>query len=210
MSEEQAGAAVEQAWARVEAWLRRYGPRTFAALEPPATDVDILQMEEVLGGSLPAQLEVWWRTANGVSDLRPGPGGFLIPERWTPYSTRASLATWRARIAAQWSVWPEPEHVDYSAGLDRLRQLPAGTPTSMWLWLPEWLPLAGDGPHLFVDCRSGPLRGCVMVDDETEGQRGPLWPSVAAMFADVADRLEAAAAEELDDEPEIGRWRLPL
>lgn len=79
----------------------------------------------------------------------------------------------------------------------------------MWLWLPEWPPFAGDGPDLFVDCRPGPLRGCVMVDYETEGQHGPLWPNVAAMFEEVADRLEGAAAEGLDDDPEIGRWILP-
>lgn len=43
----------------------------------------------------------------------------------------------------------------------------------MWLWLPDWLPIAGHGVSLFVDCRPGPLHCCLMVDYESMGRQGP-------------------------------------
>ncbi len=65
----------------------------------------------------------------------------------------------------------------------------------MWpdRFIPELLPIAmnGGGDSLVVDLRPGEHRGAVFFwDHEKWGLEEPLWPSVSAMLADVADALE--------------------
>ena len=74
----------------------------------------------------------------------------------------------------------------------QLEAQPAGTVAGMFL--PSFIPIAEDqsGDDMFVDTRSGKLRGCVteLVKGNADTW-GPKWPSVTAMLADLAEGLHA-------------------
>jgi hypothetical protein len=70
------------------------------------------------------------------------------------------------------------------------------------MFLPSFVPIAEDqsGADMFVDTRSGGLRGCVTEFVKGDAYNwGPRWPSVGAMLADVADPLHASTP--------LGSWQ---
>lgn len=88
---------------------------------------------------------------------------------------------------------------------------PAGSGSDEWIWLPVWLPITFEPDALFVDCRPGDLRGCVMGSVERGGQYGPIWQSTSAMWADVAARLEEVDLREMQRSTHLnpGKWQMP-
>ncbi|WP_435972140.1 SMI1/KNR4 family protein [Streptomyces sp. Qhu_M48] len=66
---------VEDAWNRVDAWLREHAPRTFATLQPPAHDEEIVAAQEELGVIFPPDLVASLLRHNGAMD---GTDAFLF------------------------------------------------------------------------------------------------------------------------------------
>jgi cell wall assembly regulator SMI1 len=90
-------------------------------------------------------------------------GSWLLPPGFGPYGVEAALGSRRAWLEASEGAWP-----------------------------PLWLPIAGDGggDDLFVDLRAGPEFGGVGMFRHDEWEyRGPRWPSVTAMFTEIAEVL---------------------
>ncbi|MFF5336820.1 SMI1/KNR4 family protein [Streptomyces sp. NPDC013181] len=57
---------VQEAWDRIDAWLREHAPRTFATLRPPAEPEEIAAAERELGLAFPAELVASLRRHNGA------------------------------------------------------------------------------------------------------------------------------------------------
>jgi cell wall assembly regulator SMI1 len=111
---------------------------------------------------------------------------------------------------------PPPLAAQWEQLMRGCRGDPAGTlyPAEAGLrWLPEWLPVAGDGGGggLFVDLRTGPRHGCVVAYTRTGQGPAPVWPGVREMLTDVADRFQSLDLASYDDGEQVvvGRWTLP-
>jgi cell wall assembly regulator SMI1 len=189
-------ATVPAAIDRIDGWLRERAVRAHDAVSPAADEADLRAAEVTVGRPLPADLRLWWSYADGMDELRDG--GSLIPPGFMPLSVRGAL---RNRVMLEEitrDTWPSSASELESYVSEQVRE-PAGTPGQHWL--PAWLPVAHDrgGTDMFVDLRAGSLHGCVTVFRMEFGtEPEPMWPSVAVMLGDIADRLERGEAE-VDD-----------
>ncbi|MFE7356602.1 SMI1/KNR4 family protein [Streptomyces sp. NPDC057543] len=59
---------VQDSWNRIDAWLREHAPRTFATLQPPAGDEEIVAAQEELGVTFPPDLVASLLRHNGAVD----------------------------------------------------------------------------------------------------------------------------------------------
>jgi cell wall assembly regulator SMI1 len=171
--------SVDESWDRIVRWLDRYAPAVAAAVGPPASTDDIAAVEAALDVPVPADLAAWWRRANGV------PRTSLLPPFYGPHPIVEAMESRRILLEVQGCYGDDP---DDAQELAEMAAEPAGTPGGQWLSV--WLPIAGGGYELFVDLRPGPAHGCVMSYDSEGGAAPPLWPSVTAMLADVAEAME--------------------
>lgn len=64
---------VQDSWTRIDAWLRKHAPRTFATLRPPAGDKEIAAAQEELGVTFPPDLVASLLRHNGALE---GPEAF--------------------------------------------------------------------------------------------------------------------------------------
>ncbi|WP_460353841.1 SMI1/KNR4 family protein [Actinoallomurus acanthiterrae] len=171
---------VQSSWDRISTWLRAHSPTTAEAVNAPATDKAIEAAERAVGVPLPADLRAWYRAADGM-DRYSHPGA-LLPPRYASCPLEEALDTHRFRWDTDDEAWGEEADVDAA---------PAGTTGRRWSR--HWLPIAKDVGFVtvFVDLRDGPFRGCVMEYDKYEAAyERPVWPSVSAMLAEVADALD--------------------
>jgi cell wall assembly regulator SMI1 len=175
---------VDDSWHRIVAWLRAHAPLMADDLNPTADARTLAEAAAAVGVPLPADLVAWWRRADGMR--QPRSAGTLLPPHFVPLSVGQALRSRRTWLDVADDT-PHPA--------DAALPGPAGTPWNVWL--PVWLPIASDGGggELFVDLRSGEAHGCVMAFDKVDAATSPpVWPSVRAMLADVADALEFATA----------------
>lgn len=105
-------------------------------------------------------------------------------------------------LVERWQTWQERCRRDPAAAL-----YPGEASV---LWIPEWLPIAGDGAGggLFVDLRSGPHRGCVVRFNDTGHEATPEWTDSEAMLTHVANALESLPMDT-GGATVIGAWRVP-
>jgi cell wall assembly regulator SMI1 len=214
-----AAADVDTSWTRIEAWLSRYAPGFRAALNPPA-DRDVIQrVEREIGVELPADLVAWWRGADGVDHNRvtsPRHLGDLIPDFCNPLSVAEALEYRDMNMRVAREVCPPELRSELEAWTARCSQDPAGTlypNDASGAWPPTWLPIASDygGGGLFADLRTGPLHGCLVHYDRMGHADTSAWPSIAALWAHVADVLETVTEEDFEagNEVKIGYWAVP-
>jgi cell wall assembly regulator SMI1 len=189
---------VRASWARIVNWCHDHAPETAAAIRPPADAALLRQAEQATSGSWPEDLRTWYTLADGT---QPTPAGYLLPF-YCPLPLHS--------VMSHWSMWQEiwagmiasSPHQDAEDHYDiaRLEAQPAGT--TAWMFLPSYVPITEDqmGDDMFVDTRSGRLRGCVteFVKGDLDTW-GPKWLSVTAMLADLADGLHAGRP--------VGRWQ---
>ncbi|GAA2476290.1 SMI1/KNR4 family protein [Winogradskya humida] len=200
---------VDDAWNRVESWLRLNAPAVWRRLGPPATDAELAEVEQVHGVRLPGDLAAWWQRSNGIIG-DPVTIATIILGTHTPASTHDSIA--RDVFGMDLTKQQARDDADYRSGLETYRSDSAGWANDEWVWLNEWITIGLDSDSLFVDCRSGAHHGCVMTAFRDGGQIGPRWPSITAMWTEIADLLESVNARdkpemiELDDGQE---WWIP-
>ncbi|MET9406246.1 SMI1/KNR4 family protein [Streptomyces sp. NPDC002935] len=193
-----AGEPFDVLWSRIERRLARSAPACHARLNPPADPAALLRAEQETGRPLPGGLAAWWRAADGVSPARPSLGEApfrLLPYGCDPYPVAEALTRRKLYLRSSHDTVPPPLAAALEAWLARCGQDPAGTyyPYDVTpLWLPQWLPVGGDGlgGGLFVDLRAGDQYGCVVRHGTTSHGPNPSWPSIETLLAHVADTLE--------------------
>ncbi|GAA3648584.1 SMI1/KNR4 family protein SUKH-1 [Lentzea atacamensis] len=181
-------------WTGIESWAREKAPKLYAALLPPASEADIAAAEETLGFPLPADLVTWWRQFGGIAETYTH--WPIVPPHWQPHGLDDALRLRTQMIEAISGIaFATPdEEKDFEATALRAS---AGTPC-VDLWLPAWLPVAGDGAgyELFVDLRAGARHGCVMEWGKYSGADGePVWPNVTAMLDETLRALGGSREE---------------
>ncbi|TLS44239.1 hypothetical protein FE633_20960 [Streptomyces montanus] len=209
-----------EAWSRIDAWLARHAPGYRAHLNAPVVAEELRQAERQLGVVFSPDLTAWWSRMNGLApDARSGAPsyqGHLLPEYNDPYPLAQVLERRALHLEAVGETVPPSLADQLAAWLTRCGEDPAGTlypDEASAVWLPQWLPLAGDGMGggLFTDLRPGELHGCVVRFTRTGHAAEPEWTSVAGMLTFVADALSDVAPDngDLGDGTHIGRWPVP-
>ncbi|ASO22664.1 cell wall assembly regulator SMI1 [Actinoalloteichus hoggarensis] len=167
-------------WNRILQWSARYAPGTHAQLADGASGADIDAAEREFGFEVNPELRSWWSVCGGTRELRFAE---VFPPFYTPCGPAESARSWLVSKQVWRESWEQPD-----AG--RL----AGSRAHGYH--PRFVPIAFDGmgDHLVVDLRPGPLRGAVAEwDHELCHVEEPRWPSLAALFADVAEALETGS-----------------
>ncbi|MER7645488.1 SMI1/KNR4 family protein [Streptomyces sp. NPDC126522] len=185
-------------WSRIERWLARNAPDSHSRLNPPADPAALRQAERQTGRPLPEGLAAWWSAADGITPAQPAGGETpfrLFPYRCDPYPLAEALERRNLYLHSLRATVPPPLADAMEEWLTRCGRDRAGTYYSRDaapLWLPQWLPVGGDGMGggLFVDLRAGDQYGCVVRHGTTSHDPEPSWPSIEALLAQVLHRLE--------------------
>jgi cell wall assembly regulator SMI1 len=193
---------VQESWAEIVAWCRQYAPNTANAIRAPANPAVLREVQASTIDEWPEDLHVWYTLMDGT---QRSPAGYVLPG-YCPMpldAVRSQWSRWRKSLEAIAASPPDeaserrlhalggvPERtVDAIA---RVESEPAGSVASVFL--SSFIPIAEDqsGSDMFVDTRTGPLYGCVTEFFKGNADfAGPVWSSVSAMLADVADGLRA-------------------
>ncbi|MEU6549281.1 SMI1/KNR4 family protein [Streptomyces sp. NPDC046915] len=175
-------AAVENSWARIDAWLARHAPVSHTRLRPPAAASDIEAAERALGVAFHPDLRASLRCHDGV-ELEDGAP---VLAYYGPPSRVADIvrSTEFLREIGE-DVEPSEALEEDDEDYDELAEY----------WHHDWLLItlgigrqSSDG--LFLSCRPGPNWGRVgRYFDEYAPGFTP-WPSLRHALADYADALE--------------------
>jgi cell wall assembly regulator SMI1 len=159
-------ARVDQAWTRIERWLRAHAPASARALRPGASAARIDELQRRMSVAFPPDLVASLRRHDGVADM-----GFALPPFYLPESVD--------RIFGDWQV-----NCSVTAEL-------GGRELNGW-WHRGFVPFAADGSggNLVVDQRPGG-HGRVGETDPESGSSFERWPaSVAELLESTAKALE--------------------
>ncbi|MFI5998686.1 SMI1/KNR4 family protein [Streptomyces sp. NPDC051362] len=163
---------VQSSWARIDTWLRRNAPVTFAELAPPAAPGEIAAAQAELGVRFPAELLESLACHNGAERYSG-----VLPDN-APLSVAEMVELWRLRV----EISNEDDDPQESFDEDE-----------PW-WHPEWIPWAATDGHVqVIDMRTGPEQGRIGSaphDDSGQFGDGLGWSSLGAYLHQVAEALE--------------------
>ncbi|MER5888051.1 SMI1/KNR4 family protein [Streptomyces sp. NPDC001941] len=168
-------------WTRIEEWLGRHAPRTFAALGPPAERSAITAAEQRIGQPFPEPLVESLLRHDGMGHYD------LLPPLWSLLDVEGITRAWQIRMNIIGAA-DEPEADDDD---------PEGE-YGPW-WHGQWIPFAfdGAGDYLILDQRPHRLRGRIGHADHETGcsfRRHPMWASLPALLEATAGALERGTA----------------
>ena len=172
--------SVEQNWLRLHDWCLREAPITAAAIDPPADQSVVDEIEASTGRKWPTELRTWFGLQNG------NPGGrhsaLIFPE-YQPLPLDRVTSVW-ASMTAMWA-----DTTEAVGGLSLLDE-PAGEVSGTYLsaYIPIVCNIQGD--FLFVDTRAGESSGCVRGFTGEDNDQGQSWPSIDALLEEVVASLE--------------------
>jgi cell wall assembly regulator SMI1 len=160
---------VNEAWARIEAWLERHAPASAAVLAPLADPAEIAAAQVTLGLAFPAELVESLRRHNGLLEWAN-----ILPEN--PPLSVAGIVEHRQMC------------MDVAEGIDGLT--PARPGDEPW-WHELWLPFAGsDGDSQVIDLRPGPEYGRLgWAIHDNGGYFDGAWPTLGAYLTEAAEAL---------------------
>jgi cell wall assembly regulator SMI1 len=176
---------VDDLWRSIMEWLRSHAPATAAGIRPPATDAALSSVIAALERPLPADLQRWWRLADGMTRGVLDP---LIPSIYTPLPLADALEIRQFSLKLEDDIMGSVEVLDGDQ-VDESYDM-AGPPC--YGFHPLFVPIAEDhcGDTMFVDLREGSQHGCIGVwDPESDWDDGVCWESVTDMLTDVRDAL---------------------
>jgi cell wall assembly regulator SMI1 len=168
-----------ESWDRIRAALSACAPLTDATVRAPAVAGAVSDAQSAMDQTFPDGLMTQLLLFDGL-ELNPVTGA-LLPPFFVPASLQRIRTLWQTRQANP------PIHRGTSI---------AGAPCREFH--PLLVPIAEDttGDLLVTDNRPGKLQGCVLAWSKVDGFSGsPIWPSLEAMWADVARALETGTAE---------------
>lgn len=168
--------AVQASWAQLDTWLKTHWPAGYADLNPPASDADILALEQALGARLPADYVASLKVHNGQA----GKGGGLIDN--------ADLLSTTA-VLQEWNVWKEL----FDGGEFRTYHSRPDAGVKAGWWNPAWVPIThnGAGDHFCIDLdpAGGGSAGQVITMWHDAGDRKRLAASFSTWFAQYVDAV---------------------
>ncbi|MET7738475.1 SMI1/KNR4 family protein [Streptomyces sp. NPDC005402] len=172
--------SISESWARIERWLARYTPRTFAALGPPAEYSAIAAAEQVIGEPFPEPLVESLLRHNGMGHRD------LLPPFWSLLEVENITRAWQTRMKIYGDELEGSEEGD-----------PEGE-YGPW-WHARWIPFAfdGAGDFLIIDQRPHRRRGRIGNADHETGcsfSPHPMWASLPALLDETATALETGKA----------------
>lgn len=187
---------VGESWRRIAEGLERLAPVTAAAIRPAVAAAEVRRTVDAVGRPPPTDLLRWWGSMDGIADEGHHPGT-PIP----PFYLPLPVAEVRDRLAGLVRFVDEQ-----CCGPDGTHALAAGQPS--FGFCAATVPICRDvgGDLLVVDLRDGTRHGCVMEWSAECGYSEPVWPGVADMLADVADRLHDPTQTEIV-EGGVLQWR---
>jgi cell wall assembly regulator SMI1 len=166
------------AWKRIEAWLKKNAPDTFAALRPGASDDDVEQAERALGRKLPKPVVDSYKLHDGMR----GGAGPLVDE-WSLMALATVVREWKTLKKLLDDGTFEGTTADAAAQIK-----------STW-WSPGWIPIAGNGSgdYLCVDLdpEPGGKAGQVISFLHADPHRELVAKDLPAWLAQVADAMKA-------------------
>ncbi|MEV7192484.1 SMI1/KNR4 family protein [Streptomyces sp. NPDC093510] len=172
--------SISESWTRIEAWLARHAPRTFAALGPPAERSAITEAEQTIGLPFPEPLVESLLRHNGMGHYD------LLPPCWSLLDVHGITREWQTRMEI---------YADEPAGTEE------GDPDGEFgpWWHARWIPFAfdGSGDNLIIDQRSNRHRGRIGDADHETGcsfSHRPMWASFPALLEATATALETGKA----------------
>ncbi|UFQ15991.1 MULTISPECIES: SMI1/KNR4 family protein [Streptomyces] len=171
---------ISESWTRIETWLARHAPRTFAALEPPADRSAIAAAEQAIGRPFPDALTESLLWHDGTGDY------VLLPPFWMLLSTQIIVAGWQLRMRIYGEELADAEEGD------------PDDEYGPW-WHAQWTPFAADGAgdNLVIDQRSYRRRGRIGNADHETGcsfRSHPMWASLTTLLDATATALETGEA----------------
>ncbi|MFK0236318.1 DUF4259 domain-containing protein [Streptomyces vinaceus] len=129
---------VTRSWARIDSWMQRHAPASYALLAPPADPAEVEAAQEAMGVRFPADLLHSLACHDGLTEWAN-----VFPDQ-PPMSVAGILDHWQmcVEIAGDASD-PSELHGDEEP----------------W-WHPQWIPWAqSDGDSQIIDMREGPGQG---------------------------------------------------
>ncbi|MCE4265287.1 SMI1/KNR4 family protein [Rhodococcus globerulus] len=172
--------SVEENWQRLHDWCLREAPITAAAIDPPADQSVVDEIEALTGRKWPTELRTWFGLQNGNPDGRHS--ALIFPE-YQPLPLDLVASRW-ASMTAMWA-----DTTEAVGGLSLLDE-PAGEVSGTYL--SAYIPIAFNirGDLLFVDTRAGKSSGCVRGFMGEDNDQGESWPSIDSLLEEVVSSLE--------------------
>lgn len=162
-------------WEILEAWLKANNPALLADLNPPASDVDIQNLEQHLGVKLPTDFVECLK----VHDGQRGAASWLFQD---------SEFLSSQRILDEWAIWKDLLN---GGDLDGAEAEPGAGIQPVW-WNPKWIPFTynGAGDHLCLDLdpASGGRAGQIITLWHDDGARKKKADSFARWFSEFVDK----------------------
>ncbi|WP_306439608.1 DUF4259 domain-containing protein [Streptomyces sp. BR123] len=161
---------VARSWARIDSWMRRHAPASYALLAPPADPAEVEAAQETMGIRFPADLLESLSCHNGIAEWAR-----LLPDE-PPMSVAGILGHWQMCVEF---AEDDPDFAEPDDGQEP------------W-WHPQWIPWAqSHGDSQVIDMREGPGQGRLgNAAHDDVGCFDAGWPSLAVYLTAVADALD--------------------
>lgn len=135
---------MKTAWERFENWLKENWVKGFEDLNPPATDQEILALQETIGVQLPAEFVACLKVHNGQRNMA---GGLFDNSNFL--STQA--------VIDDWQCWKDL----LDSGVFKNPSEPEAGVKDDW-WNPKWIPFANNNSDQY----------CIDLDPTDAGRLG--------------------------------------
>lgn len=116
-------------WTRYETWLKQNWPDALAALNPPASDLDLAMLQQALQAPLPADYVASLKIHNGERHFPPC--GLFRRDQYLPVES----------VLSQWTSW---KGLSDEGVFDEITSDGGSTVSSRW-WDTGWIPFSHDG-----------------------------------------------------------------
>ncbi|WP_444919226.1 SMI1/KNR4 family protein [Microbulbifer sp. JMSA003] len=187
MQKEKTDLTLRNSWKRIDGWLSENAPKIRDALNPPASEEAITELEETIGEKLPEDLKELYRIHNGlnsnaVANLVYGLQFYSIEEVILEYS--------RLKNIKDMKDFPPLNYADPGVkvtSVSSMMRIPIGDDSS--------------GCGLFIDLdpnSEGKIGQIVLYDQDYNIALNPA-SSIEEMYSDFANHLEAGRYKLLED-----------
>jgi cell wall assembly regulator SMI1 len=172
---------IKESWTTIETWMKINIPDTLEALNPPASEARIAEVEKLIGQSLPEDYKELYRIRDGEGEIV---GAFLT-----------TLFAPLEQVKINYKNWFELFHEEgiQEAVSPSCGSHPEGAIQKAYIDL-GWIPFTedGGGNHLGIDLNPGPrgIHGQVINFGRDQEQKYVLANSLSEFLAWIVDQIQ--------------------